>query len=182
MGKIAAVIDTETTGFRPDKGHRLVEFSASLYDLATRQKLRNYTIQINPLRDIPADASKVHGIYLEDLHDAPTWEKVAPFVSKLLHKTDLMVAHNLAFDAHFIGEELIRVGQPVPNIATFCTMENGRWATGTGKSPKLAELCWALNVDYDPAKAHRAEYDVDCTAAALFAGLDQGYFTLPISL
>lgn len=176
---IITVADTETTGFRSDKGHRIIEFCAAMFDLESRQHLRTYTFRINPLRDIPADATRVHGIYLEDLVDAPTWEKTAPLVNKILTKTDLFVAHNCEFDATFIGEELLRVGIAPPDVPMFCTMKNGRWATPNGKNPKLGELCWALQVEYDPAKAHAAEYDVQKTAECLWRGLDARLYSLP---
>lgn len=183
MSRILATgLDLETTGFRADKGHRIVEVCLSMYDLALRQKIRHWAFRVNPLRDIPEAASKVHGIYTEDLREAPTWEKVAPAVNAVLAKSDLLIAHNIGFDGPFLGEELLRVGLTPPDTATFCTMENGRWATGTGKNPKLGELCWATKVEYDPAAAHAAEYDVDKMMAALFAGMDMGYFNLPVAL
>lgn len=180
MTRIIAVGDTETTGFRADKGHRIVEWCFQLYDYDTRNLLRTYTQKVHPMREIPADASAVHGIYIEDLVDAPKWEQSAPLVAGILSKAQVFVAHNVDFDAPFIGEELLRVGQPIPNVELFCTMRNSRWATATGKNPKLAELCWALEVDYDPSQAHRAEYDVERTAACLWKGIDLGYYTLPL--
>ncbi len=59
-------------------------------------------------------------------------------------------------------------------------MKNGRWATANGKNPKLGELCWALQVDYDPALAHAAEYDVQKTAECLWRGVDAGLYKLPV--
>jgi len=177
---IVTIGDTETTGFSAAKGHRFVEVCFGMYDLETRRELRMFNVLINPLRDIPADASRVHGIFLEDLHNAPTWDKVAPLVNGVLNKSDVFVAHNTGFDAPFIGEELMRVGITPKDIPLFCTMENGRWATANGKNPKLQELCWALDVDYDPAKAHRASYDVSRTAECLWKGIDLGYFKLPV--
>ena len=172
--------DLETTGFKQEKGHRIVEFCAQLWDSDTRTLLRNFNLRVNPLRDIPADASRVHGIFLEDLHDAPTWEKAAPLVRGILSKAELLVCHNIGFDAPFMGLELVRAGLTPPDIQTFCTMENGRWATGNGKVPKLGELCWALEVDYRPEDAHAAEYDVQKMMECLWKGVDAGYYNLPI--
>lgn len=173
------VVDLETTGFKSEKGHRIIEFCGQLWDVPSRTMLREVSTLVQPLRDIPAEASRVNGIFLEDLIAAPLWEKVAPVVNALLSKADCLVAHNLNFDGPFMGLELIRVGITPPDIQTYCTMQNGRWATANGKSPKLAELCWALNVPYDPALAHRASYDVTCTAQALWKGIDAGFYNLP---
>lgn len=179
---IATGCDLETTGFQASKGHRIVEICLSMWDVAARIKLRHWTFRVNPLRDIPAAASNVHKIYTEDLVDAPTWEKVAPAVNAVLQKTDLLVCHNVGFDGPFLGEELLRVGQRPPNVPTFCTMENARWATGTGKNPKLAELAWALKVPFDPNEAHAADYDVDAMMKCLWSGMDRGLFKLPIAI
>lgn len=180
MGPIICGIDTETTGFNPEKGDRIVEICMSLWDYSTRQKLRQWDFRINPLREIPAAASAVHGIYTQDLVDAPVWEKVAPAVNAVLRKSAVMVAHNASFDANFVGLELIRVGLRPPNIKTYCTMENARWATPTGKNPKLGEVCWALDVEYDHSKAHAAGYDVDVMMQCLWKGIDKGLYRLPI--
>lgn len=180
MSILLCGLDTETTGFRADKGDRIVEICMSLWDLETRKKVRHWDFRVNPLREIPAAASQVHGIYTQDLVDAPTWEKVAPAVNAILGKSTVMIAHNIKFDAPFIGAELLRVGQQPPDIKTFCTMENGRWATPNGKVPKLGELCWALEVEYDPLKAHSAGYDVDVMMQCLWKGMDRGLFQIPI--
>lgn len=45
-------------------------------------------------------------------------------------------------------------------------MENGRWATYDGKSPKLGELCFALGIEYDEGSAHAAETGT-CSATSL---------------
>lgn len=171
--------DLETTGFKAEKGHRIVEVCFQLWDTDKRAKVREFSSLINPLRSIPQDASNVHGIYLEDLHHSPTWEKVAPAISKMLSVSKVFVAHNVGFDGPFMGHELARVGAAIPDIDTFCTMLNGRWATGNGKNPKLAELCWALEVPFNKDEAHRASYDVDAMMQCLWKGIDAGMFILP---
>lgn len=171
--------DLETTGFSAAKGDRIIEVCLAVADFDTRRVVGKYVERINPLRSIPEKATAVHGIKLEDLRECPTWEVVAPKVQKILSKCDKFVAHNLDFDATFLVEELSRVGLGLPaNIGGFCTMENARWASANGKNPKLGELCWALGVEYDPSKAHSAEYDVLCMKDAFFKGVDLGFFRL----
>lgn len=180
MSNLIAICDLETTGFKADKGHRIVEICVQAWDVDSRTMARELSTLVQPLREIPADASNVHGLYTEDLVDAPLWEKVAPIASLMLSKCKVFVAHNVDFDSVFLGQELIRVGAAVPDIETFCTMQNGRWATANGKTPKLSELCWALSVPYDAADAHRASYDVTKTAQCLWAGIDAGFYKLPV--
>ena len=109
----------------------------------------------------------------------PKWKDVADDILARLEKANVLVAHNFAFDGAFIASELIGADKHVPLTPSYCTMENGRWATFNGKLPKLAELCFALGVDYDPQAAHAADYDTDVTAQCLFKGIDRGFFQLP---
>lgn len=169
--------DTETSGFEAAKGHRLVEVCFILHDADSRREIGRYLQRINPMRSIPEDATKVHGITLDDLKACPTWEQVAPKIAKIIAKTDMLICHNLDFDSQFLFHELTRVGETIPpSVGGFCSMENARWATANGKNPSLRELCWSLSVPYDPAKAHAAEYDVECLRDCYFKALDLGFF------
>ena len=175
-------IDTETTGVDQPKGDRIIEIAILTFDFATRKLVDRYTQRIDPERPISPGAQAVHGISYSDLVGQPKWEDVAPEVGRRLDAAPLAIAHNMDFDGPFIAGEMVRVGLPPPNPVAFCTMQNGRWATFDGKSPKLAELCFALGVPYDPAKAHEASYDTAVMMACFFRGLDRGFFQLPKQL
>lgn len=175
---LAASLDTETTGFcEPD--HRLVEVYIDLIDLATRKTVFTYEKRINPKRNMPADAQRVHGISINDVMNEPDWEQTGPIVHKILSKASIGVAHNAEFDRDFLNMEFKRIGLPALSMPFFCTMENGIWATPTGKKPSLLELCYACEVPYDPSLAHAANYDVQRMNDCLFKGLDWGFYELP---
>jgi len=172
------------TRLQQESGHRIIEvcFSVFRFDAAarSRQKVGVMTQRINPKRDIDPGAQAVHGISIMDLRGEPEWEDVAPKVHKLLDKTDLFVAHNGAgFDAPFIALELMRIGYKIPNFKVYDTMLNGRSCTPFGKVPNLGELCSALGVDYDPEKAHSAEYNVDVLADCYWRGIESGLYRDP---
>lgn len=172
--------DIETTGLDQSKGHRIIEIAASLYELETQTLKGKFVQRINPERSIDPGAQAVHGITFEMLTGCPTWEEVAPKLVKVFRATSLIVAHNGdGFDMPFVGGELLRVGQPVPDVSCYDTMLNGRWATPLGKVPSLKELCFACGVEYDPAKAHAADYDVDVMMESFFIGLNKGFFQIP---
>jgi DNA polymerase-3 subunit epsilon len=175
---ILAELDTETTGFlEPD--HRIVEVYIDLVDSVTRKKLFTYEQRINPKRPMPAEAQRVHGISSNDLMNKPDWEAIGPIVHKIIMKSNLGVAHNAEFDRDFLNMEFKRIGlAPIPQ-PFFCTMENGIWATPTGKKPNLQELCFACDIQYDPSLAHAAAYDVNRMEDCLFKGLDWGFYELP---
>jgi DNA polymerase-3 subunit epsilon len=175
-------VDIETTGIEQAQGHRIVEICMQTYDLDTRACLDNFVQRVHPARSIQPRAQEIHGISIEDLVGCPGWGEVAPVVLKKLENCALMIAHNIAFDGPFIAMELLRLKYDIPDIESYCTMTNARWATPTGKSPSLGELCFSLGVAYNPACAHSAQYDVERTMSCWFAGLDRGFFNLPAKL
>lgn len=175
---IFAPLDTETTGFCEPE-HRIVEVYADLYHLESRKKLWTMNERINPLRSVPADAQRVHGISGAELLDKPTWEQRGPILHAALNKANFLVIHNAEFDYNFLNMEFERIGLPKLTMPAICTMEGGIWASSNGKKPSLAELCFACDVHYDPSLAHAADYDVGVMVDCFFKGLDWGFFKLP---
>jgi DNA polymerase-3 subunit epsilon len=175
-------IDTETTGLSQEKGHRIIEVAAILVDYQPGQPmkaLKRFVSRSNPHRAVDPDAYEVHRISDAELVGAPEWELVVPPLEALIRETDLLIAHNFGFDGPFLAAEMLRIAVVPPDCATFCTMENGRWAHPLGKLPKLQEVCFALGIPYDPSKAHAAEYDIWQTLKCLQAGIARGFYTLP---
>lgn len=172
---IIATLDTETTGFCEPE-HRLVEVYIDFVDLGTKRSLGVLNQRINPKRNMPAEAQRVHGISMSDLMNQPDWETVGPKVHAVLTKASICVAHNAHFDKGFLNMEFQRIGLPALTQPFFCTMENGIWATSSGKKPSLMELCFACDVTYDPTLAHAASYDVQRMNECLFKGMDWGFF------
>jgi DNA polymerase-3 subunit epsilon len=171
-------IDIETTGLEWDKGHRIVEIAALVYKDDSLEPVIKFVQRINPERTIDVKATAVHGIKVEDLAGCPKWEEVAPKVSKIIAASNLIVAFNgNSFDKPFIEAELRRVGATVPGTPWIDTCRDARWATPFGKSPNLGELCFACGVDYDPSKAHAAEYDVDRMMRCYREARRQGFYS-----
>lgn len=175
--RIITGLDIETTGLEQEKGHRIIEVAACLYDADTQRQVARFVKRINPERSIDPKAQAVHGISFDDLVGCPKWEDVAPKLAEIMSKSSLIVAHNGdSFDLPFIGNEFKRIGIAIPEVKCFDTMVNGRWATALGKLPNLGELCFATGVEYDPSKAHGAEYDVEVMMSAFFEGVRTGFF------
>jgi DNA polymerase-3 subunit epsilon len=185
--KVVTIGDTETTGLKQEDGHRIIEVALSVwaFDTSTgakRQLSRPYIQRINPERAIDPGAEAVHKISLAMLRGKPKWDAVAPIISKILSKTDIFVAHNAAFDAPFLALELLRAKQPMPTFDVFCTMDNGRKATGLGKVPNLGELAYACGIDYDPDAAHSALYDTEVLVSCYWEGVRLGLFKSPAEI
>lgn len=175
---LLAGFDLETTGLlTPD--HRIIEVYLGLWDLETKSLLREFEQRIDPERAIDKDAQRVHGISSLDLSGKPKWKEVAPDLSALLRRADVIVAHNGdGFDMPFTNQELARIGLPKITTPTIDTMMC-KWATPNGKVPNLGELCFACGIDYDPSLAHAASYDVKVMMDCFFRALEWGFISLP---
>ncbi|MEM8858925.1 MAG: exonuclease domain-containing protein, partial [Chloroflexota bacterium] len=88
------VLDTETTGLHTALGHRVVEIGA--IRLEERNEIETFQTLINPNRPIEPSASKVTGIFDDDVCNAPKFENIADSLSNFLDGA-LIVAHNANF-------------------------------------------------------------------------------------
>ncbi len=106
------VLDTETTGFDPKTGDRLIEVGCiEIEDLLPTG--RTFHRFINPERLIPPDAIKVHGITDDKVKDAPKFHEVVDDLMEFLGDAPL-IAHNANFDRNFIDFEIGRIGRKPP--------------------------------------------------------------------
>ena len=71
---------------------------------------REHRILVNPEMPIPVESSVIHGVYDEDVKDAPTFERIAPGLLKWLHGCDLGGFNSNRFDVPMLAEEFLRVG------------------------------------------------------------------------
>lgn len=97
-----AFLDVETTGLRPDLGHRVVEIAV----LQTQglEKGREFSTLINPQRPIDPGAARVNGISDTMVADAPAFAQILPQLQDLLAGR-VLVAHNAPFDLKFLHAE-----------------------------------------------------------------------------
>ena len=103
------VLDTETTGLDPEQGHRLVEVAGVelVNHLPTGRTFHSY---INPERDMPEEAFRVHGLsaaFLPTTRSSPRWS--SPLLEFL--GDSRLVIHNAAFDLRFLSAELTAHGR-----------------------------------------------------------------------
>jgi DNA polymerase-3 subunit epsilon len=105
------VLDTETTGFEPAEGDRIVEIGAvELYNhMPTGRTFHEY---INPQRDMPQAAFEVHGLGNDFLKDKPLFAQIGPKFLDFVGDAKLVI-HNAAFDMKFLNAELGWVKLPL---------------------------------------------------------------------
>lgn len=113
-------IDIETTGF--GKTDRIIEFGAILFDSESSRVVGQLETLINPMRNIPEESSKIHGLRSSDLSLAPTFEEIANDLALFIgdHK---IVAHNADFDLRFLTQEFARVGKAIEFKDVTCTYQ-----------------------------------------------------------
>ena len=98
------VLDTETTGFDPKTGDRLIEVGCiEIDDLLPTG--RTFHRLVNPERLIPPDAIRVHGITDDKVRGAPKFMEMADDLLEFIGDAPV-IAHNAAFDRAFINHEL----------------------------------------------------------------------------
>ncbi|MEQ9146197.1 MAG: DNA polymerase III subunit epsilon [Parvibaculaceae bacterium] len=156
------VLDTETTGISPDEGHRLVEIGC--VELENHMPTgRTFHVYINPERDMPEGAFKVHGLSEEFLSDKPKFAEVADDFVAFIADAPLVI-HNAAFDMGFLNAELKRSGRQVlPPSQAVDTLAIAR-KKFPGAQNSLDALCRRFNVDNSNRVKHGALLDSELLA------------------
>src|SRR3954467_7310754 len=95
------VIDTETTGLDPNGGHRVIEVACVelIRDLPSGA---TFHVLIDPERDVPADATRIHGYTRAHLHGKPGFAEVIDKLLAFIGDAPL-IAHNAPFDFGFLN-------------------------------------------------------------------------------
>ncbi len=96
--------DTETTGLDPNEGHRLIEIGC-VEVINGKRTDNSYHILINPEREVPEEAVRIHHITTEMLTDKPKFSEIIDGFLDFI-KDSTLVAHNAGFDIKFINHEL----------------------------------------------------------------------------
>ncbi len=153
------VLDTETTGLDPAKGDRLVEIGAvEIVDkIATG---RSYHVLINPERDVPEEAFRVHGHSTEFLRDKPVFAAVVEDFLAFIGD-DPLVIHNAEFDTRFLNAELARLNR----VALAAERIVDTLALARRKHPGAANsldaLCDRYRIDRSRRVRHGALLDAE---------------------
>jgi DNA polymerase-3 subunit epsilon len=156
------ILDTETTGLDPAIGHRMVEIGCiELHGGVQSGKF--FHSYLNPERDVPDDALRIHGLTNDFLRDKPIFASV---VSDFLDfiADDTLIIHNAAFDLRFINAELQRLGFPaIPLDRAIDTVAMAR-KKFPGSPASLDALCKRFAIDASARTRHGALLDAELLA------------------
>ena len=169
------VLDTETTGFEPTEGHRIVEIGAVelMNHLPTGRTWHQY---INPERTMPREAFEVHGIGPDildtreaarppgvPLRDKPVFARIGQAFLDFIGEAQLVI-HNAAFDMKFLNAELDRAGlSGLPQGRATDTLAIAR-AKYPGSPASLDALCRRFGIDNSMREKHGALLDSEILA------------------
>ncbi|MFO0389154.1 MAG: DNA polymerase III subunit epsilon [Alphaproteobacteria bacterium] len=156
------VLDTETTGVDPLSGHRVVEIGCvELHSgVPTGENFHTY---LNPERDMPDEAFRIHGLSGDFLRDKPVFAEIVDKFIDFIADSQLVI-HNASFDMRFVNAELERVGfAPLPMSRALDTVQVAR-KKFPGSPASLDALCRRFNIDLSARTKHGALLDAELLA------------------
>lgn len=156
------VLDTETTGLDPRAGHRLVEIGC--VELRNHVPTgRHFHVYLNPQRDMPEEAFRVHGLSAEFLAQHRTFAEEVDAFLEFIGDAPLVI-HNAGFDMNFINAELVALGrQPLPMTRAIDTVQLAR-RRFPGAAASLDALCSRFGIDNSARTKHGALLDAELLA------------------
>lgn len=156
------VLDTETTGLNPLEGDRVVEIGC--VELLNRISTGNtFHVYLNPERDMPEEAFRVHGLSSEFLSDKPRFSEVVDDFLAFIAEGSLVI-HNAAFDMGFLNHELSRLGRrAIGSERVIDTLMLARRKNPGGQN-SLDALCQRYGIDNSRRTKHGALLDSEILA------------------
>ncbi len=156
------VLDTETTGFDPASGDRVLEVAAiELFNFIPTGG--TFHRVVDPERDVPEEATRVHGFTAEMLRGKPRFAAIAGDLLAFLGDAEI-IAHNAPFDFKFLDAELFRAKRPTLNPARMVDSLALARIAFPGAQNSLDALCRRYNIDLSQRTTHNALLDVKLLA------------------
>ncbi len=152
-------LDIETTGLEPRDGHKIVEIAAiEMVDkIRTGKFFHSY---VNPRREMPQEAFRIHGISTEFLQDKPIFDHVVHRFLDFI-KGGKLVIHNAGFDCKFINHELKALGLETLDMANVIDSLIIARNKFPGSPASLDALCKRFNIDLSRRTKHGALLDTE---------------------
>ena len=178
-GAPVAVLDFESTGVNPDIDRACSVAVVLIPALGESEPVPLLYTLLNPEQHIPAEASKIHGIYDEDVRDAPLFSEVADIIANAIDGS-LLCAYNLPYDFTMLEQEMKRAGHEMP--LPFGALDPCIWARHIFRytEPKKKSL-GAIAAHYGiKFEAHNALGDAMATARIVPKLLHDGGHGVPL--
>ena len=158
----AIVFDTETTGLDPAQGHRIVEIGAiEISNLIATGRV--FHVYIDPERDMPEEAFRVHGLSRDFLADHRNFAGVVDEFLTFIEDLPL-IAHNAEFDVRFINAEFAKLGRPPLEPSRIIDTLAMARRLHPGSPSSLDALCQRYGIDLSRRDKHGALLDAGLLA------------------
>ena len=152
-------LDIETTGLSFRDKHKIVEIACiETNELIPTKKVFHKII--NPEREVPEEAFKIHGYSSNFLKDKPKFSEIADELLNFIGGNDLII-HNASFDIPFINHELKLIKKNIiikNKIIDTLDLARSKYP---GTSNSLDALCKRFNVDLSKRTKHNAILDCE---------------------
>lgn len=159
------IIDTETTGLEPTKGHRIIEIGC--IELIDRKLTGNtFHRYINPEREVETEALAIHGITNDFLQDKPIFANILSDFLAFIDGAEL-IAHNAVFDIGFINHEMRLLTKTAKSLDAYVTVFDTLALARKmfpGQRNTLDALCKRYKIDLSSRKLHGALLDAQLLA------------------
>ena len=152
-------LDTETTGLSFKDGHKIVEIACiETQDLIPTNNI--FHKLINPNRDVPEEAFKIHGFSETFLKDKETFNQIADEFLNFIRGKKIII-HNANFDLNFLNGELNSLKKNlIHKEVVIDSLELAR-NKFPGVSNSLDALCKKFNIDLSRRTKHNALLDCE---------------------
>jgi DNA polymerase-3 subunit epsilon len=176
------VLDTETTGLDPASGDRVIEVAAmELFNFVPTGG--TFHKVVDPERDVPEEAARVHGFTYEMLRGKPRFADIVDELDAFLGDAEI-IAHNAPFDFGFLDAEYVRAGRRKLDRARMVDSLDIAKRRYPGMPNSLDALCRRLGVDNSMRTSHNALLDVKLLAEVflqLMGGKQPGFDLAAVS-
>ena len=152
-------LDTETTGLSFKDGHKIVEIACiETEDLIPTGKV--FHKLINPKRNVPEEAFKVHGFSEKLLKDKETFDELADEFLDFIRNKNIII-HNASFDLGFLNGELNLINKSLIDKKLVTDSLEVARNKFPGMSNSLDALCKKFNIDLSRRTKHNALLDCE---------------------
>ena len=167
MGRRQIVLDTETTGLKPEDGHRIVDI-ACIELIDKKETGVTYQVYLNPDRESDPEALKVHGLTTEFLKDKQKFSEIADEFLEFIKDSELII-HNAKFDIKFLNSELDRANRGslwshIKNVIDTLDLDKRLFADERKHS--LDAMCERFGISLEVREVHGALIDTSLLAKA----------------
>ena len=163
-----AVVDVETTGGSPERGHRITE--VAVVEIRDGVIVEDFQTLVNPGREIPSRISELTGITNDMVENAPFFEEIADDLFEWLDGR-VFVSHNAVFDWQFVRAQLGDAIGFVPEGPRLCTVQLARRLAPGLRRRNLDTLAKHFGIPIH--SRHRAYGDALATARVFLRLLDE---------